>query len=227
VYENNTKDILCSGVEHIMLSLISEKIDVLIVGGGKAALTKIRTFADRGCKVSIVSKEFLEEFEELKKYKNISFIDDEYNKKYIQDKHLVIIATNCEKVNKAIRVDCKELYKLFIDCSDPKEGTCITPCQRNTKNIFFGLHTKSVSPKTSVYLANKIKNKLVEYDEFISFSSSIRNRIKDWDKKQEIMNFICSDDFYFFYEKKKEEPILKMFYPMAILSNTPSSLKSE
>lgn len=212
MYEDNTEDILCSGIEYTMLSLISEKINVLIVGGGKAALTKTRTFAKRGCKLSIVSKEFLEEFEGLENCNNINFIVDEYNKKYIQDKHLIIIATNSEKVNKQIRIDCQQLYKLFIDCSDPKEGTCITPCQRNTENIFFGLHTKSVSPKTSVYLSNKIKNELKKYDEFISFSSSVRNRIKEWHKKQEIMNFICSDDFYFFYEKEREKVILKMFY---------------
>jgi Siroheme synthase (precorrin-2 oxidase/ferrochelatase domain) len=212
LYEDNTKNILCSGIEYTMLSLISEKINVLIVGGGKAALTKAGTFIERGCRVELVSKEFLEEFEQLKTYKNISIVYDEYNKKYIQDKHVVIIATNSKEVNKKIREDCYEIYKLFIDCSNPKEGTCITPCQRNTKNIFFGLNTNSVSPKTSVYLANKIKGQLEKYDEFVSFSSSIRNQIKDWDRKQQIMNFICSDDFYFFYEKEKELTILKMFF---------------
>jgi len=212
LYEDNTKDILCSGIEYTMISLISEKINVLIIGGGKAALTKMRTFAGRGCRISLISKEFLEEFEELKVCNNIKLIYDEYNRKYIYDKHIVIIATNSKEVNKVIREDCRKLYKLFIDCSAPKEGTCITPCQRDTKNIFFGLHTKSVSPKTSVYLANKVKSELEKYDEFINFSSSIRNKIKDWDRKQEIMNFICSEDFYFFYKKKKEEAILKMFY---------------
>jgi precorrin-2 dehydrogenase/sirohydrochlorin ferrochelatase len=83
--------------------------------------------------------------------------------------------------------------------------------------MFFGLHTKSVSPKTSVYIANKVKNQLEKYDEFVSFTSSIRNGISDWDRKQEIMNFICSDDFYFFYEKEREVTILKMFYPDHLL----------
>lgn len=214
MYEDNSKDILRSGIEYTMLSLISEKINVLIVGGGKAALTKAHTFADRGCRVTVVSKEFLEGFKELKSYKNIELIYDEYNKKYIYDKHVVIIATNSEEVNRVIREDCKEAYKLFIDCSSPKEGTCITPCQRNTKNTFFGLHTNSVSPKTSVYLANKVKNELEKYDEFVSFSSSIRNQIKDWDRKQQIMNFICSDDFYFFCEKGKHKEIFSMFYDL-------------
>lgn len=212
MYEDNTKDILCSGIEHTMISLISEKINVLIIGGGKAALTKMRTFAGRGCRVSLISKEFLKEFKALEECNNIKLIYDQYNKRYIYDKHLVIIATNSKEVNKVIREDCQELYKLFIDCSDPKEGTCITPCQRNTKNTFFGLHTKSVSPKTSIYLANKVKGELEKYDEFISFSSLIRNKIKDWDKKQQIMNYVCSDDFYFFYEKKEAETVLKMFY---------------
>ncbi|MBV7275243.1 NAD(P)-dependent oxidoreductase [Clostridiaceae bacterium UIB06] len=214
MYEDNKEDILCSGIDHTMISLISHKINLLIVGGGRAALIKAKTFIQRGCSsVSVVSKEFLPEFEELEHYSNLKLIKEEYKKLYIKDKHIIAIATNCEEVNKKVRKDCDELSKLYIDCTNPKEGLCIMACQRSTKSTSFGINTNDISPKTSVFLANKIKDKLEKYDNFISFTALIRNKAKELKNKNEIMGFICSDDFLFFYEIGLGELILKMFYP--------------
>lgn len=213
MYENNKEDILRSGIDYTMISLISPKVNVLIVGGGRAALIKAKTFIERGCSVSVVSKEFLLEFEKLKSYSNLRLINEEYKKNYINDRHIVVIATNCEAINKKIRKDCDELSKLYIDCTDPKEGLCVMACQRSTKSTSFGININDVSPKTSVFLANKIKNKLEGYDDFITFTALVRNNAKELKNKNEIMEFICSDNFLFFYEKGLGELILKMFYP--------------
>jgi precorrin-2 dehydrogenase/sirohydrochlorin ferrochelatase len=196
-----------------MISLISPKVNVLIVGGGRAALIKATTFAKKGCKVWVVSKKFIPEFSELNSYSNLKIINEEYNKHHICDKHIIIIATNCEEINAKIREHCDELSKLYIDCSNSKKGLCITACQRNTENTVFGINTSDGSPKTSIFLADKIKNKLEKYDDFVAFTSLIRNGAKGLENKNEIMNFACSDDFLFFYENGLGKIILKMFYP--------------
>lgn len=213
MYEDNKEDILRSRIDYTMLSLVSEKISVLIVGGGRAALIKARTFAKNGCRVWVISKKFLPEFYQLSISSNLKLVNEEYSKKHVIDKHLIIIATNNEDTNEEIRNHCDELYKLYIDCSIPKKGLCITSCQRSTKSTTFGINTKDFSPKTSVFLANRIKNKLEKYDDFIAFTAFIRNNIKDLANKNEIMDFICSEDFLFFYDKGMEKSILKMFYP--------------
>lgn len=213
MYENTKEDILCSRIEYTMLSLISQKINVLIVGGGKAALIKATTFAQKGCNVLIISKEFSTGFERLINYSNLRFIKAEYNKEYINNRHIVVIATNCENTNKKIRSHCEEVSKLYIDCTNPKEGLCVMTCQRSTKSTNFGINTTEVSPKTSIFLADKIKSKLEEYDDFVAFTALIRNKVKELENKNEIMDFICSDNFLFFYEKGLGESILKMFYP--------------
>jgi precorrin-2 dehydrogenase/sirohydrochlorin ferrochelatase len=195
-----------------MLSLVSKKINVLIVGGGRAALIKAKTFVKRGCQVEVVSKEFLEEFKKLGGYNNLKLIYGEYNNNYIIDKHIIIIATNCETINEVIRNNCNELYKLYIDCTEPKNGLCITPCNRETKNILFGVHTAKGNPKISVFLADKVKQELDKYDGLAEFTSNIRNKIKNCKRKQEILSFICSEDFYFFYSMGKEKIVLQLFY---------------
>lgn len=213
MYENNKEDILCSGIKYTMLSLISKKINVLIVGGGNAALIKAKTFTKKGCLVSVISKDFNRGFKELESYSNLKLIKSEYEKKYVECNHIVIIATNSEKTNSEIRLHCIENYKLYIDCSIPEEGICVTPCQRNTENIFLGVNTSTSNPKVAVYLADKIKEYINKYDKFTEFTSRIRNNFKENCIKKEIIKFVCSDDFFFFYEKGKEDLVLRMFYP--------------
>ncbi|AWI06589.1 NAD(P)-dependent oxidoreductase [Clostridium drakei] len=212
MYENNKEDILCCGIKYTMLSLMSNKIKVLIVGGGNAALIKAKTFIKKGCLVSIVAKDFNDGFKELKNYSNLKITKSEYKREYIECNHLVIIATNSEKINFEIRSHCIESYKLYIDCTSPENGLCVTPCQRNTKNIFLGVNTSSGNPRASVYLADKIKDCAVKYDKFIEFTSDLRKRLENSSIKKEIMKFVCSEDFYFFYEKGKEDIVLNMFY---------------
>lgn len=195
-----------------MLSLISSKINVLVVGGGNAALIKAKTFVKKGCFVSVVSKEFNEGFKELENSSNLKVIKSEYKEEYIRCNHIVIIATDSKKVNENVRQHCEESCKLYIDCSSPEHGLCVTPCQRNTKNIFLGVNTSNKNPRAAVYIADKIKDYIGKYDEFIEFTSNVRNSIKESSKKREIMKFMCSEDFYFFYEKGKENIVLKMFY---------------
>jgi precorrin-2 dehydrogenase/sirohydrochlorin ferrochelatase len=198
-------------LNYTMISLISNKINVLIVGGGEAAFIKCRTFSKEGCNVTVVSKEFSHLFDSLKS-SNIKLIKNEYDKSYIEHNHIVIIATDNEETNNAIKVYCDKISKLYIHCGEFKEGLIVTPVQNDTPNIKYALHTKNSSPKTALFMSTVIEDKLLEYNDFINYTSSIRNMIRKIEHKKEIMNFICSNDFYFFYTKGVQNNILEMFY---------------
>ena len=88
----------------------------------------------------------------------------------------------------------------------------VLPVQRESENLVFTLNTKIGNPKASVFISNKIEKELKEYDDFVEFTTLVRNRIKENYKKNEILNFIFNDDFLFFFNKGKESIILKMFY---------------
>lgn len=197
-----------------MISIMSSKVEIIIIGGGKAALIKARSFIQKKCRVYILSIDFCRELVELKKLNQnrLIFIKRQYEKKYIMDKHLIIIATNSEEVNEKIRNDCKSEYKIYIDCSDAKKGICIVPCQRNTKQTNFGINMASPNPKAAIYMASKTKDYLRQYDDFLEYASALRKKLKNMDMKKAVMEFVCSDDFCFFYKKKKHNEVLKMFY---------------
>ncbi|MBU3161099.1 NAD(P)-dependent oxidoreductase [Clostridium frigoris] len=205
-----------SAINYTMISLLSSKINILIVGGGEAAFIKCRTFSKEGCNITVVSKEFSKKFYELQDVYNVKLIKDEYKKEYIKAyvdiNHIVIIATNNNIVNESIKNYCDEKCKLYLNCEDFTQGLVVKPVQRDTSNIKFALHTKGGSPKTSLFMSKIIEDKIYEYSNFIDYTCSIRNIVKSRPEKKEIMNFVCSEDFYFFYTKDVHNIILEMFY---------------
>lgn len=211
MFENNKEDIL---LDYALISLISSKIRVIVIGGGNGGYIKAKSFLKRGCNVDVLSKSFNERFEKLEG--NIKLIKDEYKKKYIEDKHIVIISTADNKLNEVIKKDCEYLSKIYLYSSEFKYGLLVTPTQRETKSVSFAVHTKAGSPKTSVFLAQKIKETLNQYDDFINYIGELRQELKtrtDNNKlKIEVMNFINTDDFYYFYKKGKQDLILKLFW---------------
>lgn len=86
--------------------------------------------------------------------------------------------------------------------------------QGELKNIMYSVNTKVAVPKLSRLLLQKIKETLLEYDDFVLCASKIRKEAKNLDdeSKKIIIDFICSDDFKFFFDKGKEKLIIKMFF---------------
>lgn len=212
MHEDYRKNIFCSELNYMGISLLSSKIHVLIVGGGTAGLIKAKTFSKRGCRVTVVSTEFKAEFSDLKEVYSVQLLQEKYQYEQILDKHLVVIATEVEEVNEKIKEDCEKHYKLYLTCSDFRKGLFLTPYHGEIKNLSFTLHTRGGSPKTTMFVANKIFEAIKPYDDFIGFTCNLRKRIKAGQNKKEIMEFITSEDFYFFYNRGAQNKVLEMFY---------------
>jgi precorrin-2 dehydrogenase / sirohydrochlorin ferrochelatase len=199
-------------LEFMFLSVISSKLKVIIIGGGKAGLIKAKSFSKKGCPITVISPSFVKDFDKLIDVKNVELIKDTYKEHYILDKHLVVIASDHEDINMVIKKDCERLSKLFIYCPYYKNGMAIAPAQCETENIEYALHTREGSPKTSKMLLDVIGKTLKEYSSFVEYSCNLRKLLKGFDKKDEIMSFISNEDFKFFYDKGIHEYILEMFY---------------
>lgn len=210
--EYNGKD----SVEYAYIALMSKKLRVGIVGGGKASLIKAKNFVSKGCYVEILSKSFLNELVELENEK-VVLNRLKYSKSFIYNKHIIILALDDDDLRAEISRDCEECFKVFIDCTDFKEGMAVIPVQREVSNISFALNTKSGNPKGAVLAINAAMETLKEYDEFIKYTGTIRNKAKKLDNKKEIIGFIGSDDFKFIFDKNKSELALKLFFGENIL----------
>ncbi len=204
--------------EYMMISLLADRINVLIVGGGRAGYIKAKAFLGSGANVTIVSEAFCNEVIELKdntgddctlasKY-NLNLVEDVYRRGYILDKHLIVIATNNKAVNSEIRKHCDEMSKIYLNCEDYRQGLFVTPIQIHTENLSAALHTKGASPKTTSFLAKRLKNSIEEYDEFVKYSCKIRNIYKKSNLKDRILEIISTEEFYLAFKSGKHEKLI-------------------
>nr|WP_304358420.1 hypothetical protein [Clostridium paraputrificum] len=84
--------------------------------------------------------------------------------------------------------------------------------QKDLKNIVVGVNTRRGNPKGSRFIAQKVEEELLKYDDFIGYTTILRNRCKDSSIKKVLTDFISTEDFFFFYKIKKSNIILKMFF---------------
>lgn len=196
---------------------IAKNTSVLIIGGGKAALIKARSLTTKGINVTVIGEKIEAELECLR---GVTIIKKKYYKEIITRYHIIIIAINNHELRREIIKHCNEAFKIYIDCTDYKNGLAIMQSQGELKNIMYSVNTKVAVPKLSKLLLQRIKDVLLEYDDFVLCVSKIRNEAKNLDNesKKVIIDYICSEDFKFFFDKGKEKLIIKMFFDKEIYS---------
>lgn len=210
---HNRKNILCGGVgETSFLAIDSSKLKVTIIGGGRAGFIKARTFLKRGAAVKVVSRDFHEGFSEFIANERLELVCREYDVEFIQKCHLVIIATDDCKLNETVMKDCDECCKMYINCAQPEKGMGAIAAVRETKSMTMCLTCKDKSPRTSVFLLEKMKKELEAYDEYVNYATALREKNIYNESKNSMMEFVSSDDFYFFYTKGCGDAVIKMFY---------------
>lgn len=211
MFKNSEEDILNRGVNFSLISVFSKKLRVGIIGAGRGGFIKAKHFFNEGCSVDVLAKEIGEEFKELKG-ENIKIYIKEYDKSFIKNKHLVIIAIDDKNKKEQIKKDCQEESKIYIDSTEFMEGMGSIPMQKNLKNIVVGINTRGGNPKGSRFIAQKVEEELLKYDDFVGYTTILRNRCKDSSIKKVLTDFISTEDFFFFYKIKKSNIILKMFF---------------
>lgn len=220
MYEDNRKDISSEEIIYSYISLISSKLKVGIIGGGKAGTIKAKHFVSNKCYVEVLSKTFSDEIVQISKdaKENLRLINKEFSYEFLKDKHLIIITVDDNILKGKIIKYCDENFKIYIDSSDFKGGMGVIPIQRNTKNISFALNTKSGNPKGAVLVSNKVKTLLEEYDEFLEFMGKIRNRAKVFPEyKNEILKVIGNENFKKSFDEGRSESVLRSNFPKEII----------
>ncbi|MEG0296558.1 MAG: NAD(P)-dependent oxidoreductase [Clostridium sp.] len=215
----NKEDIYGRVDNYLPITLFGDAIKVGVIGGGKAAFLKSKSFIKKGAMVEILSRDFCEEIKSMSE-KNLSLIEEEYSFRFINDKHLIIIAINEKTTIDRIICDCNSISKIYINSHDFKEGMGVVPVSRESENVIISINSKVGNPKGSLMVVDKAINVAREYDEFISYSSKLRDNIKKIDKlKSELLNFIISEDFKFFYELGVDRKVLNLFYDESLVNN--------
>lgn len=137
----------------IMVDISNKK--VLIVGGGKIAYRKAKSFLKYQASVLVVSPQFIYRFYELKKKyrQQLTLIEDTYDPKYIDGFFLVVGATSSRKVNEQIALDSHRLNILCNIVDRKEESNFISPGVVDKDGLVISISTMGKFP----YLTRKIK----------------------------------------------------------------------
>ncbi|MFR8871673.1 precorrin-2 dehydrogenase/sirohydrochlorin ferrochelatase family protein [Paraclostridium sordellii] len=158
----------------IMIDLMGKEITV--IGGGKIAYRKVNNFLKFGYEVTVVSREFIEDFKKIEN--KIKIIKNEYSEKYIKDSFIVVAATNNKKVNESIGMFCRSNNKLVNVIDDQKLSNFIVPSCVKRGDLVISISTGGKSPS----LASKIRKDLeIQYDdsyeEYLILLGELREQI--------------------------------------------------
>lgn len=158
---------------------INLKIDdmkITIIGGGKVAYRKCMNFLAFNKKVTVISKDFMVEFDQIKDC--IHMINDTYDEKYIKDSFVVIAATNNKEINREIGIYCREHGKLVNVVDDANLSNFTVPSYVKRGDLLLSVSTGGKSPS----LSSKIRKELEEvyderYEEYVNLLGEARQVI--------------------------------------------------
>ncbi|HEY4543863.1 MAG TPA: bifunctional precorrin-2 dehydrogenase/sirohydrochlorin ferrochelatase [Tissierellaceae bacterium] len=168
----------------VMLDLKNK--EVLVVGAGKVAYRKIKNLIKAKAKITVVSNEFLKEFESL----NVNLIKDCYNEKYLKGKFLVIAATSNNKVNEKIAKDAKE-NSILCNVVDNKEiSDFITPAVVSKEEVLISISTNGKYPALSKYIRKDLEDRYSKYTkEYLELLETLRLEVikRNEDDKEKLL----------------------------------------
>tara|TARA_R110002111_G_scaffold130291_3_gene195117 strand:- start:261 stop:842 length:582 start_codon:yes stop_codon:yes gene_type:complete len=169
------------------------QLETLLVGAGNVGLEKL-TFllkSSPNAKVTIVSKDFLKEIVTIAKdNSNIKMVQDAYNDEYLNEKHLVIAATDDKEVNKKVYHDAKKHY-LLVNVADTPEYCDFYLGGIVTKgNIKIGISTNGKSPTTAKRLRQLFEEIIPDdINEMVENINKYRDTLKgDFEEKVDALN---------------------------------------
>lgn len=206
-------------LEYSFLSFFSSKLRIGVIGCGRAGEIKINHFVKNNCYVEVLSRDFSQSILELSKNNdNLKLISRKFDYEFLRDKHIVIIALEDNIIRERTKEYCDKNYKIYIDSTDFIEGMAVVPTERSTKTVSIALNTKEGNPKGAVWVANKISDILREFDEYIDFTTKLRNRAKSIPEyKSEIIKFIFTDEFKEAFDEGEEIEAMRNRFPEEVI----------
>jgi precorrin-2 dehydrogenase/sirohydrochlorin ferrochelatase len=169
------------------------QLETLLVGAGNVGLEKLSFLLKSSprARVTVVSKEFLEEISAIaEENPNITLVKRAYEESYLNEKHLVIAATDDVEVNKKVYHDAKKRY-LLVNVADTPEYCDFYLGGIVTKgNIKIAISTNGKSPTTAKRLRQLFEEIIPEdINEMVENINKYRDTLKgDFEYKVEALN---------------------------------------
>ncbi|WP_034043202.1 precorrin-2 dehydrogenase/sirohydrochlorin ferrochelatase family protein [Wocania ichthyoenteri] len=172
--------------------LKAKNLNILIVGGGYVAEEKLSFLlksSPDAC-VTIVSPMFREDTLSLSKKGDVTLIKDQYSKRYLKGKHIVIATTDVPKVNVKVYKHCRKRSILVNVADNPPYCDFYMGGIVTKGNVKVAISTNGKSPTTAKRLRQFFEDVIPEnVDDLVKNLNEYRKTIKgDFGQKVETLN---------------------------------------
>ncbi|WP_276168687.1 precorrin-2 dehydrogenase/sirohydrochlorin ferrochelatase family protein [Zobellia alginiliquefaciens] len=167
-------------------------LNILIIGGGNVALEKL-TFllkSSPSAQVEMVSPMFREETIALAKKFDITMHTSDYDKTFLEGKHMVVATTDKVEVNEQVYHDCRAQSILVNVADNPPFCDFYMGGIVTKGNVKVAISTNGKSPTTAKRLRQFFEDVIPEnIDDLVQNLNEFRKTIKgDFEEKVETLN---------------------------------------
>jgi precorrin-2 dehydrogenase/sirohydrochlorin ferrochelatase len=152
--------------------------NVLVIGDYRILEFKIKKLIEAKAKIFYLTSLSADQNKVLDKSERVTFIRDQFNETYLDDKWLVICGSDDEELKKKIALATSErnIFCNFVD--QAPISSFISPSVITRGDITIALSTKGKSPALNKYLKNQIMNVIGnEYSEFAKILGKMRKKV--------------------------------------------------
>jgi precorrin-2 dehydrogenase / sirohydrochlorin ferrochelatase len=150
----------------------------LVVGGGPVAFRKAKMLMDCGAEVTVVSMDFCDEFEKFSNIPSISLVQRKYFSSDLDEKFLVIGATDDSDLNRQISEDAEKKNMLCNIADVPKICNFILPSVIRRGDLVISVSTSGKSPAFAKRLRKDLETNFGdEYARFLDLMGAIRKKL--------------------------------------------------
>ncbi len=138
------------------VNLCLDKLPVLVIGGGKVALRKVRGLLDSGAIVTVVAPEVVPELTKMAGEGRIELFQRPYETGEATEYRLVISATGDDRVDWQVSYDAA-LASVFVNVADaPKRCNFYLPAVVRRGNLQISINSGGVAPFASRRLRERL-----------------------------------------------------------------------
>lgn len=207
----------------ILLKL--ENKPVLVIGGGKVAERKVSSLLECEAKVFIISKDLTQGLKKLLDEKKISYLASDFSPEHLNDKFLVIVATNNAKLNKDIAKTVKQRGILVNVVDQPSECNFFVPSILRRGDLIIAISSSGKSPAFSKAIRKELESRYgPEYGIFLDMIGAIRSILISGgyskERKEKVFKELLESDMINKIKEKDVEGIIKIISKLKSIIET-------
>ena len=173
----------------------------LVVGGGRVAARKVKSLLDCGADVTVVSPVLTAELKEMAAAETIEYLQEPYNRKQLEGKFLVIVATDEQEINRMIAADCFACNVLVNVVDIPHLCNFYVPSLVSRGPLSIAISTEGKSPAYARLLREELEQSIGETDgRFVEYLGKLRplimEQVPDPRKRKALYREMAGKEFF-------------------------------